>query len=142
VRFRAKTSPEPSLETLSSLNSCTRSVFLPAGLLDSGEVARVHSEGIARIRRVLDWYLLNPRAGLSLKRLRDPDLARAHQSCDWSGQRVSPLLVENSTASRCTRPRWSPRVSVIGWKNSAATSRDQSCVSSAKGPHTPAGRVY
>ncbi|MFT6111187.1 MAG: hypothetical protein ACJA2W_004117 [Planctomycetota bacterium] len=39
-----------------------------------------------------------PRAGLPLRRLRDPDLARAHQSCGWSGQRVSPLVVENLAA--------------------------------------------
>jgi hypothetical protein len=37
-----------------------------------------------------------PRAGLPLRRLRDPDLARARQPSGWSGQRVSPPLVENS----------------------------------------------
>ncbi|MFT7076832.1 MAG: hypothetical protein ACJA0P_002850 [Planctomycetota bacterium] len=38
-----------------------RPVFMPAGILDSGEVARVHRDVIARIRRVLERYGLNPR---------------------------------------------------------------------------------
>ena len=38
-----------------------------------------------------------PRAGLSLQRLRDPDLARAFEAAGWSGQRVSPQLVANSS---------------------------------------------
>jgi hypothetical protein len=117
------------------------------GILDSGEVARVHRDVITRIRRVLERSGLNPRqlglpprpgeegtdagldsseheqplldfgdardgaffpglksasvsslvpfgprAGLPLRRLRDPDLARAHQPSGWSGQRVSPPL--------------------------------------------------
>jgi hypothetical protein len=124
---------------------CTAAVR--PGLLDSGEVARVHRDVIARIRRVLERSGLNPlqlglpprrgeegtdasldsseyeqplldfgdardgalspglksasvsslvpfgpRAGLPLQRLRDPDLARAHQPSGWSIQRVSPFL--------------------------------------------------
>ncbi|MFT5732634.1 MAG: hypothetical protein ACJAZN_001729, partial [Planctomycetota bacterium] len=37
-----------------------RPVFMPAGILDSGEVARVHRDVIARIRRVLERSGLNP----------------------------------------------------------------------------------
>ena len=37
-----------------------------------------------------------PRAGLPLKRLKDPDLARAFEAAGWSSQRVSPPLVANS----------------------------------------------
>ncbi len=126
-------------------------VFMPAGLLDSDEVGRVHSDVIGRIRRVLERYDLKPlqfglpprpgddaadadldlseyeqplldfgdargdaflpglksasvnsavpfgpRAGLPVQRLRDPNLARGFESSGWSGQRVSPPLVENS----------------------------------------------
>ena len=37
-----------------------------------------------------------PRAGRPLRRLKDPDLARAFKAASWSSQRVSPRLVANS----------------------------------------------
>ncbi len=37
-----------------------------------------------------------PRAGQPLRRLKDPDLARAFKAAGWSSQRVSPPLVANS----------------------------------------------
>jgi hypothetical protein len=37
-----------------------------------------------------------PRAGQPLKRLKDPDLARAFEAAGWSSQRVSSPLVANS----------------------------------------------
>ena len=37
-----------------------------------------------------------PRAGQPLKRLKDPDLARAFEAAGWSSQRVAPPLVANS----------------------------------------------
>ncbi len=37
-----------------------------------------------------------PRAGPPLRRVKDPDLARAFEAAGWSSQRVSPPLVANS----------------------------------------------
>ncbi len=81
----------------------SESVFEPGGgdcdeqpLLDFGDAREGSFFPSLKAASVQSAVPFGARAGQPLKRLKDPDLARAFEAAGWPSQRVSPRLVANS----------------------------------------------
>ena len=93
--------PAPSPRVL-AVPIPTGQAHLPSGgddehpLLDFGDAREGSFFPSLKAASVQSAVPFGPRAGRPLRRLKDPDLARAFRAAGWSSQGISPRLVANS----------------------------------------------